>query len=114
MLHVHVPYLRAAGVPPTANVDHACQHAGTCLNQGSGQGGHVQAGQASHLEKTVSSQSRSAKRGTPHCKDNPIYVILFWKLLGLSPKIHIHLSVSDLYIPRISPHISLQQNRSWK
>jgi hypothetical protein len=56
MLHVHVPCLRAACVPATANVDHACQHAGTCLNQCCGQGGHVQAGQASHLEKTVSNQ----------------------------------------------------------
>ncbi len=36
------------------------------------------------------------------CKENPIYVILFWELRGLSPNFHIHLSVSDLYIPRIS------------
>ncbi len=28
---------------------------------------------------------------------------------GLSPNFHIHVSVSDLYIPRIGPHISLQQ-----
>jgi hypothetical protein len=36
---------------------------------------------------------------------------------GLSPNFHIHVSVSDLYVPRIGPHISLQQNwqnRSWK
>ncbi len=32
--------------------------------------------------------------------------ILFWELLGLSPHIHIHESRSDLFIPRISPHIS--------
>jgi hypothetical protein len=32
-------------------------------------------------------------------------------LRGLSPNLHIHVSVSDLNIPRISPHISLQQNR---
>ncbi len=31
---------------------------------------------------------------------------LFWKLCGLSPNSHIHLSVSDLYIPRIGQHIS--------
>ncbi len=31
---------------------------------------------------------------------------LFWELRGLSPNFHIHVSVSDLYIPRIGPHIS--------
>jgi hypothetical protein len=41
----------------------------------------------------------------------PFYVFLFWELRGLSPNFHIHVSVSDLYIPRIGPHISLQQNR---
>jgi hypothetical protein len=30
---------------------------------------------------------------------------------GLSPNFYIHVSVNDLYIPRIGPHISLQQNR---
>jgi hypothetical protein len=33
------------------------------------------------------------------------------ELRGLSPNFHIRLSVSDLYIPRIGPHIFLQQNR---
>jgi hypothetical protein len=54
---------------------------------------------------------------TAHYKGNPIYVFLFWKLRGLSPNFHIHVSVIDLYIPRTGPHISLQQNRqirSWK
>ncbi len=37
--------------------------------------------------------------------------IPFLKLRGLSLNIHIHVSVSDLYIPRIGPHIWLQQNR---
>jgi hypothetical protein len=46
-----------------------------------------------------------------HCKENPIYVFLFWGLHDLSPNFQIHKSVSDLYIPRIGPHISLQQNR---
>jgi hypothetical protein len=41
-----------------------------------------------------------------HCNENPIYVFLFWELRGLSPHFHIHVSVSDLYIPRIGPHIS--------
>ncbi len=42
---------------------------------------------------------------TTHCKENPIYVFLFWELRGLSPNSHIYVSVS------IGPHISLQQNR---
>jgi hypothetical protein len=42
----------------------------------------------------------------PHCNENPIYIFLFWELRGLSPNFHIHLSVSNLYIPRIGPHIS--------
>jgi hypothetical protein len=46
----------------------------------------------------------------PHCKENPIYVFIFWELRGLSPNFHIHVSVSDLYVLKISPHISLQQN----
>jgi hypothetical protein len=46
----------------------------------------------------------------PHCKENPIYVFLFWELHELSPNFHIHVSVSDFYIPRISPQISLHQN----
>jgi hypothetical protein len=46
-----------------------------------------------------------------HCNENPIYVFLFWALRGLSPNFHIPVSVSDLHIPRIGPHIWLQQNR---
>ncbi len=42
-----------------------------------------------------------------HCNENPIYVFLFkWELRGLRPNFHIHVSVSDLYIPGIGPHIS--------
>ena len=41
-----------------------------------------------------------------HCNENSIYVFLFRELRGLSPNFHIHVSVSDLYIPRIGPHIS--------
>ncbi len=48
---------------------------------------------------------------TVHCKENPIYVFLFWELRGLSPSVRFHVSVSDLYIPGIGPHIFLQQNR---
>ncbi len=43
-----------------------------------------------------------------HCKENPIYVFLFWELRGLSPNFHIHVSVSDLYIRST---YFLQQNR---
>jgi hypothetical protein len=53
-----------------------------------------------------------------HCKENPINVFLFWELRSLSPTFHIHVSGSDLYIPRIGPHISMPQNRhtdtAWK
>jgi hypothetical protein len=50
---------------------------------------------------------------TLHCKENAIYVFLFWELRGLSDNFYIHVSVSNLrtYTPRICPHISLQQNR---
>jgi hypothetical protein len=41
------------------------------------------------------------------CNENPIYVFLFWELRGLRPNFHIHVSVSDLYISRIGPHIFL-------
>jgi hypothetical protein len=43
-----------------------------------------------------------------HCNENPIYVSPEKELHGLSPNFHIHVSVSDLYIPRIGPHIFLQ------
>ncbi len=46
-----------------------------------------------------------------HCNENPIYVFLFWELHSLTPNFHIHVSVRDLFIPRIDPHIRLQQNR---
>jgi hypothetical protein len=39
------------------------------------------------------------------CNENPIYVFLFWELRSLRSSFHIHVSVSDSYIPRIGPHI---------
>jgi hypothetical protein len=42
---------------------------------------------------------------------NPIYVFPENELHGLSPNFHIYVSVSDLYIPGIDPHIFMQQNR---
>ena len=41
-----------------------------------------------------------------HCNGNSVYIFLFWELRCLSPNFHIHVSMSDLYIPRIGPHIS--------
>jgi hypothetical protein len=46
-----------------------------------------------------------------HCNENPIYVFLKKELRGLSSNFHIHVSVSDLFIPGIGPHIFLQQNK---
>jgi hypothetical protein len=46
-----------------------------------------------------------------HSTENPIYVFPEKELRGLSPITNIHVSVSDLYIPRIGPHIWLQKNR---
>jgi hypothetical protein len=46
-----------------------------------------------------------------HCTQNPIYVFQEKELRGLSSNSDIHVSVSDLYIPRIGPHIWLQKNR---
>jgi hypothetical protein len=40
------------------------------------------------------------------CNENPIRVFPSWELWGPSPKFHIHVSVSDLYLLRIGPHIS--------
>ncbi len=46
-----------------------------------------------------------------HCNENPIYVFPEKELRGLNPNFHIQVSVSDLYIPRIGPHIFMQQKR---
>jgi hypothetical protein len=46
-----------------------------------------------------------------HCNENPIYVFPEKQLRDLSPNFHIYLSVSDLFIPGIGPHIFLQQDR---
>ncbi len=46
-----------------------------------------------------------------HCKYISIYVLPGKELHGLSPNFHIHVSVSDLYIPTFGPPIFLQQNR---
>jgi hypothetical protein len=56
-------------------------------------------------------QTNHTRNRSMHCNENPIYLFLFWELRGLSPNFHIYVSVSDLCIPRIGPHIFLQQNR---
>ncbi len=45
-----------------------------------------------------------------HCNENPIYKFPEKELRCLSPNFHTHVSVSDVYIPIIGPHIFLQQN----
>ncbi len=45
-----------------------------------------------------------------HCNENSNFVFPEKELCGLNPNFHIHVFVSDLYIPRIGPHIFLQQN----
>jgi hypothetical protein len=44
-----------------------------------------------------------------HCKQDPIYVFPEMKLRGLVPNMHIHVYVSDLYIPKIGPPILLHR-----
>ncbi len=58
-----------------------------------------------HLEKEQKTALLYPIKGTesPHCTENRIYV--FPELRGLIPNSYIHVSVSDLYIPRIGPHI---------
>jgi hypothetical protein len=46
-----------------------------------------------------------------HYNENLIYVFPEKELCGLSPNFHIHVFVSDFYIPTIGPRIFLQQKR---
>jgi hypothetical protein len=55
---------------------------------------------------TLNQHPETRKKLFLHCNENSIYVLIFWELRGLGPNFHIHVSVSDLYIPRIVPHIS--------
>jgi hypothetical protein len=41
-----------------------------------------------------------------HCNENPIYLFPKKELRSLSSSYHIHVPVRNLYIPRVSPHIS--------
>jgi hypothetical protein len=48
-----------------------------------------------------------------HCKEISIYVFPEKELRGLSPSLHIHESVCDLYIPTIGPPIQKHECRNW-
>jgi hypothetical protein len=69
----------------------------------------VAASETAQLKPTASWAFASATQVRPkilvpdyiHCNKNPIYIFLFWKLRGLSPNFHIHVSVSDLHIYRV-------------
>jgi hypothetical protein len=61
--------------------------------------------------KLVAGVGIELTRQPTHCNENPVYEFPEYELLGLSTNFYIHVSVSDLYIPRIGPHIFLQQNR---
>jgi hypothetical protein len=51
--------------------------------------------------------------GNVGCTATAIPFMHFWELRGLSPNFHINVSVSDLYIPWIGPHIpSTRKGRS--
>jgi hypothetical protein len=47
-----------------------------------------------------------------HCTENAKQIFPEIKLRGLVPNSYIHVSVSDLYIPKIGLPILLQQKRS--
>jgi hypothetical protein len=48
--------------------------------------------------------------GLLHFKEISIYVFPEKQLCGLSSNFHIHVSVSDVYIPTIGPPLFLEQN----
>jgi hypothetical protein len=63
------------------------------------------------VEKVLEEESagKAKKKNMQWCKEDPIYVFPEMKLRTLAPNSYIHVSVSDLYIPRIGLPI-LQQN----
>ncbi len=94
----------------------SCGTSNNCCQQGSAGVPSVSAPGAYHVESTRHAWPRAALstwghrrdvvRSRSHRNGNSVYISLFWELRGLSPKFHIHVSVSDLFIPRISPHVS--------
>jgi hypothetical protein len=55
-----------------------------------------------HCSSSVSPPPLLSLCSPPHCTENPIYVFPEMKLPGLVPNSYIHVSVSNLYIPRVS------------
>jgi hypothetical protein len=68
-------------------------------------------GRFPHMWKYLVYMRNSYCCGMAYALQQKIYIFLFWELRGLSPNFHIHVSVSDLYIPTFGPPIFLQQNR---
>jgi hypothetical protein len=62
--------------------------------QGDGQERRSQAQTPSALGDSENPGQGGLYRGT-NCKENPIYVFLFWELRGLGSNFHIHVSVRD-------------------
>jgi|688.fasta_scaffold1385096_1 hypothetical protein len=63
---------------------------------------HITSRQRDHFPLKLKLSLVNLFKNAAHCNENPIYVFIFWELRGLSPNLHIHVSVSDLYILRIS------------
>ncbi len=53
--------------------------------------------------------SPATQQPQPHCNENPIYVFPEKEMRGLSPNFHIHVSVRDLYISRISAYFPVSE-----
>ncbi len=70
--------------------------------------GHGAVHCAGHLHRNV----QYYNQGKGWCTANkiPLMYSFSGNCTALSPNFHIHVSVSVFYIPRISPHIFLQQN----
>ncbi len=72
-------------------------------------GSYTQQGLSNHI--TFMPIKSGATVPLIHCTENRIHKFPEKELRGLSPNSYIHVSVSNLYIPRIDPHIWLQQKR---
>ncbi len=57
-------------------------------------------------EEEIEVRDKKEQSCAAHCNENPIYLFPEKELCGLRPSFHLYVSVSNLYIPRISPHIS--------
>jgi hypothetical protein len=89
-------------------------HAVGCVGGGEGGDAHYlgDEGDGGHPQPQRRVQDQGATPVLPGQLHSPSYIVLhtttaiiflFWELRGLSPNFHIHVSVSDLYIPRIGP-----------